>query len=97
MRPPFFGNAPKRFVKQELIILISGLKSHDSNREPDEFFIASIYQKRKPLMNVSHILGRKRNRLSRCNKRLSSNELTSDQRLRLVQRAAELEADLKKK
>lgn len=48
-------------------------------------------------MNIGHIFGRKRNRLSRCNKRLASKELASDQRSRLVQRAAELEAELKKK
>jgi len=47
-------------------------------------------------MNAAHILGRKRNRLGRCNKRLSSKELTAEQRNRIVQRASELERELKK-
>ncbi len=48
-------------------------------------------------MNQGHIRGRKRNRLSRCRKRLACKELTSLQRSALEQRAAELEADLSKK
>lgn len=46
-------------------------------------------------MNIGHILGKKRNRLSRCNKRLASKELTGEQRSRLVQRSAELEKELR--
>lgn len=46
-------------------------------------------------MNLGHILGRKRNRLGRCGKRLASKELTAEQRNRIVQRAAELEKELK--
>jgi hypothetical protein len=45
-------------------------------------------------MNAGHKLGRKRNRLSRCRKRLACKELTSIQRHAIEQRAAELEADL---
>ena len=46
-------------------------------------------------MNPGHILGKKRNRLSRCNKRLSSKDLTADQRSRIAQRAAELGQELR--
>jgi hypothetical protein len=46
-------------------------------------------------MNLGHILGRKRNRLSRCVKRLASKELTGEQRNNLVARSAVLEAELK--
>lgn len=46
-------------------------------------------------MNQGHIIGRKRNRLSRCNRRLSSKELTAEQRTRIAQRASELEKELK--
>ena len=46
-------------------------------------------------MNLGHILGRKRNRLSRCGKRLASKDLTADQRNRITQRASELERELK--
>ena len=45
-------------------------------------------------MNAGHILGRKRNRLSRCNKRLASKELTSVQRHAIEQRASELVQEL---
>jgi hypothetical protein len=45
-------------------------------------------------MNAGHILGRKRNRLSRCRKRLACKELVGSQRMALEQRAAELEAEL---
>lgn len=45
-------------------------------------------------MNAGHKLGRKRNRLSRCRKRLACKELVAAQRHALEQRAAELEADL---
>jgi hypothetical protein len=47
-------------------------------------------------MNVAHIVGKKRNRLSRCNKRLADKELTAEQRYRITQRAAELTAELAK-
>ena len=46
-------------------------------------------------MNLAHIIGKKRNRLARCNKRLSTGELGTDQRNRLQQRAAELEQELR--
>jgi len=45
-------------------------------------------------MNASHVLGRKRNRLGRCRKRLASKELTAEQRVSISQRASELEAEL---
>lgn len=45
-------------------------------------------------MNQGHILGRKRNRLKRCRKRLADKDLVAMQRHALEQRAAELEADL---
>ena len=45
-------------------------------------------------MNAGHILGRKRNRLGRCRKRLACKELTAAQRHAVEQRAAELEAEL---
>ncbi|HOT89042.1 MAG TPA: hypothetical protein PL028_05830 [Bacteroidales bacterium] len=45
-------------------------------------------------MNESHKIGKKRNRLNRCRKRLSSKELTSMQRIALEQRASELETEL---
>lgn len=45
-------------------------------------------------MNAAHIIGRKRNRLSRCRKRLACKELTAMQRNAIEQRAAELEAEL---
>jgi hypothetical protein len=48
-------------------------------------------------MNESHKLGKLKNRLNRCKKRLTVKELTSEQRLRISQRLAELEAQLNKK
>lgn len=48
-------------------------------------------------MNESEILGRKRNRLNRCKKRLTDKELTTDQRSRISQRMVELEIELNKK
>ena len=45
-------------------------------------------------MNPGHKLGRKRNRLSRCRKRLACKELTGLQRSAVEQRASELEAEL---
>ena len=45
-------------------------------------------------MNAGHILGRKRNRLGRCRKRLASKDLVSEQRMRIAQRASELESEL---
>jgi hypothetical protein len=44
-------------------------------------------------MNIAHIIGRKRNRLNRCKKRLSDKELGGVQRNQIVQRLAELEAE----
>ena len=46
-------------------------------------------------MNDSHKLGRKKNRLNRCRKRLSDKYLGSDQRNKIIQRQAELEFELK--
>lgn len=45
-------------------------------------------------MNVAHKIGKLRNRLSRCKKRLTDKEMPGDQRARVQQRAAELEAEL---
>jgi hypothetical protein len=47
-------------------------------------------------MNPGHILGKKRNRLSRCQKRLACKDLTLAHRNSLEQRAAELEQELKR-
>jgi hypothetical protein len=46
-------------------------------------------------MNAAHIVGKKRNRLKRCQKRLSSKELGTEQRSRIIQRQSELERELK--
>ena len=43
-------------------------------------------------MNQAHKLGKLKNRLSRCKKRLSDKDLPSEQRSRVQQRLAELEA-----
>ena len=43
-------------------------------------------------MNESHKTGKLKNRLNRCKKRLSDKELPSEQRSRISQRLAELEA-----
>lgn len=48
-------------------------------------------------MNEGHKLHMKRNRLSRCKKRLSSKELVADQRNRIAQRLSELEVELNQK
>jgi len=45
-------------------------------------------------MNAAHIVGRKRNRLKRCRKKLASGELTGGQRLALENRASELEKEV---
>ena len=45
-------------------------------------------------MNAAHKIGRKRNRLSRCRKKLATGELVAAQRLALESRASELEAEL---
>jgi len=42
-------------------------------------------------MNTAHKLGKLKNRLNRCKKRLSDKEISSEQRGRLVQRQSELE------
>ncbi len=42
-------------------------------------------------MNQSHKLGKLKNRLNRCKKRLSDKEISSEQRNRILQRLAELE------
>ena len=47
-------------------------------------------------MNQGHKNHIKRNRLSRCKKRLTSKELSADQRSRLSQRQAELELEVSK-
>lgn len=46
-------------------------------------------------MNEGHKLGKLRNRLNRCKKRLSDKDLPGEQRSRLVQRISELERVLK--
>ena len=48
-------------------------------------------------MNESEKLGRKKNRLNRCRKRLTDKDLPSEQRNRISQRAVELEVELNKK
>ena len=45
-------------------------------------------------MNVAHKIGKLRNRLSRCKKRLSDKDLPGEQRSRIQQRMAELESEL---
>ena len=45
-------------------------------------------------MNVGHKLGKIRNRIGRCKKRLGDKDLPSEQRSRISQRLAELEATL---
>lgn len=45
-------------------------------------------------MNSAHKIGRKRNRLNRCRKRLACEDLTSFQRLAIEQRASDLTAEL---
>ena len=50
--------------------------------------------KGKKYMNAAHKIGRKRNRLSRCRKKLATGELVAAQRLALESRASELEAEL---
>jgi hypothetical protein len=47
-------------------------------------------------MNAAHIVGKKRNRIGRCKKRLTSKELGALQRNRIIQRQSELERELKK-
>lgn len=47
-------------------------------------------------MNSAHIIGRKRNRLKRCRKKLATGELIGAQRLALETRAAELEIEVGK-
>lgn len=46
-------------------------------------------------MNTGHKLGKLRNRLSRCKKRLSDKDLPGEQRSRIAQRVSELERELK--
>jgi hypothetical protein len=46
-------------------------------------------------MNEAHKIGKLKNRLKRCQKRLAVKELGLDQRARVVQRQAELERLLK--
>lgn len=46
-------------------------------------------------MNTAHKVGKLRNRLKRCGKRLSSKELGSEQRNRIIQRQSELERQFK--
>lgn len=46
-------------------------------------------------MNDSHKLNKKKNRVSRCKKRLSDKYLTNEQRNRIIQRQAELELELR--
>jgi len=46
-------------------------------------------------MNASHKVGKLRNRLNRCKKRLSDKDLPSQQRKAIEQRQYELERELK--
>ena len=46
-------------------------------------------------MNSAHIVSRKRNRISRCNKKIAKGELTEFDRNRIAARAVELEQELK--
>jgi len=46
-------------------------------------------------MNEKHKIGKLKNRLNRLKKRLADKELPSDQRIRVSQRLAELEQQLK--
>jgi len=46
-------------------------------------------------MNAAHKLGKLKNRLNRCKKRLSDKELPTEQRGRIVQRQSELEQQLR--
>jgi hypothetical protein len=46
-------------------------------------------------MNNAHKVGKLRNRLKRCQKRLSNKELPIDQRGRVIQRQSELTQQLK--
>ena len=46
-------------------------------------------------MNAAHIVGKKRNRLKRCIKRLATGDLGASQRNALIQRQSELERELK--
>ena len=45
-------------------------------------------------MNEAHKIGKKRNRLARCQKRLTSKELTAEKRNNIIQRAANLKLEL---
>lgn len=45
-------------------------------------------------MNQGHKVGKIRNRVGRCKKRLADKDLPSEQRSRVSQRLAELEAEL---
>ena len=47
-------------------------------------------------MNEAHKLGKLKNRLSRCTKRLADKEIPMDQRARISQRQAELNQLLRK-
>jgi len=48
-------------------------------------------------MNAAHIVGKKRNRLNRLQRRLSDKELTSERRNQMSARISELTFELSKK
>ena len=48
-------------------------------------------------MNAAHIVGKKRNRLNRLNRRVSDKELTADRRNQMLARVSELTFELGKK
>lgn len=48
-------------------------------------------------MNAAHIISKKRNRLSRCEKRLSDKELVGSQRNAIEQRLSDLKRELSSK
>jgi hypothetical protein len=53
--------------------------------------------KRKQYMNAAHIVGKKRNRISRLNRRISDKELTAEQRNQMSARVSELTQELSRK
>ncbi len=87
----------KRVHKRYSGLYVKRRPEHVTAREKAPIFkfpVAMYEQPQTKFMNASHIVGKKRNRLSRCNKRLASAELGSEQRSRIIQRAAELTAEL---
>ena len=48
-------------------------------------------------MNEAHIIGKKRNRLNRLNRRVSDKELTAERRNQMLARVSELTQELSRK